>query len=440
MSPCEVCLEEWQTLKPTPDSPLYKRELLVSETLAEELSHSRQLEVLSLSKGLQVSATSWVGRVTFGDLTITIRPKIEGTPFLRLLRYAYELRQLALKDATRFSPEFGTFQEIVAHQLALEVEELIAAGLHRDYQRTSSDLSLPRGKLDFQKYVTNTAGSKASLPCIHYPRSHETMLNRVILAGMLLGARLVNDRELRYRLRRLGKSLAVTQPLKELNWTNINRVRQAIDRRTRSYEPALNLITLLMEGMGVSTLDDSEESMNLPGFLFDMNRFFQTLISRFLHENLAGFTIVDERSLRGLFNYAPHGNPQNRDSPKLRPDFVVRQSNVDVQILDAKYRDLWERNLPREMLYQLAVYALNHKVANREAVILYPTLQPLAMDQIISLNRPTDDVETARIILRPVDLLKLDTLVNTTFTASGTHDRNTYANELVFGRKNRTVL
>lgn len=428
-----VNLLEWETRKPEPNNLLWQRKLSISPTLAEELSQSDQLQVLSLEHGLQLRATSWVGRVTLDDLTISIKPKIQGTPFLQLLRYAYGLRNLALKSPTQYSSEHGTFQELVAHQLALEVEELIAAGLQRDYQRITSDLSLPRGRIDFQRYVSNFVGGFASLPCIHYPRAHETILNRVLLAGLLLGARLVSDGELQIQLRRLAKALTIADPLRELNWQAIDQAQRSIDRRTRSYQPALNLIALLMQGKGVSTLESAAHEVKLPGFLFDMNRFFQALLSRFLHENLIECRVIDEFSLKGLFTYAPRANPLNRKPPMLRPDFLVLYGNNEVRILDAKYRDLWEHNLPIKMLYQLAIYALSHNVSEHEAIILYPTLDSVAKDQRIVLNKPLNGVANAQVVLRPVNLLQLEELVRSPTDTFVAQRRKAFANELVFG-------
>ena len=61
--------------------------------------------------------------------------------------------------------------------------------------------------------------------------------------------------------------------------------------------------------------------------------------------------------------------------------------NKIAAILDAKYRDLWERSLPRDMLYQLGMYALSRSGPDRQAVILYPTLEAGAIDQTIVLER-----------------------------------------------------
>ena len=71
-----------------------------------------------------------------------------------------------------------------------------------------------------------------------------------------------------------------------------------------------------------------------------------------------------------------------------KPDFVVLQGTTVAAVLDAKYRDLWQDSLPRDMLYQLALYALGPAGAIRRSTIVYPTLESAAMDQVIAIQEP----------------------------------------------------
>jgi 5-methylcytosine-specific restriction enzyme subunit McrC len=412
VSAVAVTLREWETIQPNRNSPLAGRNLNSDATrsLAEDLGKAGCIEVLELARGLEVRTTSFVGRLSLGEVTITVRPKLPGAPFLSLLRYAYGLRHLALYNPVEYASEKWAFQDLLVQQLATEVSKLLARGVHREYDRIHEQLANPRGRIDFDRLIEAQHRDRASLPCIHYPRTEDTVLNQIILAGLAHATRLVTSLELRSRVSRLVKSMSESISLKTLTFALLDRGRQAIDRRTMAYQPILSLIELLVEGEGVS-FNEKNNRIQLPGFLFDMNRFFQTLISRFLHDHLEDYEIQDESRLKNLFCYDSDRNPWKRRAPVQKPDFVIRRNGRIEAILDAKYRDLWAKSLPREMLYQLALYALGQDGNERSAVILYPTLAMDAADQAIQLRAPVGGDLQAQVVLRPVNLLTLEKLL-----------------------------
>ena len=149
--------------------------------------------------------------------------------------------------------------------------------------------------------------------------------------------------------------------------------------------PALTIIGLLQNTLGL-TFDSSNPLSRMPGFLFDMNAFFQRLVSRFLHDNLTVDRIADESAIRGLFSYAPDANPRRRKAPAPRPDYALFRGKILKGFLDAKYRDIWEANLPAEWLYQLSVYALAS--LSELSVLLYASTAEEACDERIEVHQP----------------------------------------------------
>ena len=98
---------------------------------------------------------------------------------------------------------------------------------------------------------------------------------------------------------------------------------------------------------------------------------------------------MDEHRLSGMISYVPGKNPRNRRAPDPRPDCAILRGPEVVSILDAKYRDLWEKPLPREMLYQLAVYALiGGRGAGGESAILNPTTASGAEEEQMEVRDP----------------------------------------------------
>ncbi|MBU5310924.1 hypothetical protein KQI38_02705 [Tissierella carlieri] len=110
-------------------------------------------------------------------------------------------------------------------------------------------------------------------------------------------------------------------------------------------------------------------------------------------------------------DYTLAHNPRGRRSSTPRPDFALMKNGNVVKLLDAKYRDLWDRNLPRDMLYQLAVYARSG-VGDKAGTIPYAVLSDVTVVQKIDINNPVSIGKIASVILQPVNLEKITMLID----------------------------
>lgn len=401
-----------------------------ARALAEKLTKENLLQVAELRSGLHVAATSYVGRLALGEIQITVRPKIDVDVLRTLLRYTYGLRNLAQYAETQHALQEGTFQDLLISQLAAEVAELEARGLQRSYVAQTEQLASPRGRIDLQRLAQQGGLVDGTLPCRHHPRLEDTAANRILLAGLRLAARLTGDLLLRTRLRGLAARLAGVVSAMPLTLESLGAARRSLNRLTAAYEPAFDLIGLLLAGTGLS-LENTAQRTALPGFLFDMNRFFEALLTRFLSANLSGCEVRSQVRLRTMMRYLPAANPRGHQPPTPRPDIVIHRDGQTIAILDAKYRDLWAKPLPRDMLYQLAIYALSREHV-REATILYPAAGSAQRDQVIEIREPAFGSQRARVIIRAVDLPALAQAIEVK-GVFGERRRQAIARELVFG-------
>ena len=151
-----VSLREWETRRPEPGSILAQQSLAAypaGRRLAEELTKTGRMEVLELTRGLELRATSFVGRFLLGELTVTVHPenlsRAAAEPFSLCLRFTTprSLRGYGFRDVG------WSFQDLLIQQLAAEASELLERGIHRDYERIRVDLANPRGRIDFTRYL-----------------------------------------------------------------------------------------------------------------------------------------------------------------------------------------------------------------------------------------------------------------------------------------------
>ncbi len=428
-----ITLSEWDTQGPDNCADLAGRFLDASpgtRRVVERLTESNLVGLTELRRGLTIKAFSHVGRIRVGDLSITILPKIKGASLLSLVRYTYGFRRLNLiSDSTHLVEQCG-FQDLLISQLNAEVQELFSRGLLRAYVSTSERLGSPRGRIDLTRIALDGGTVTATLPCQHHPRIEDTLLNRVLMAGLLLAGSMASVVGLRRESRKLASLLEEQVSPVRLDGIMLDRATRQMNRLTTAYASALSIIRLLVEAQGV-VLEGQTTTTTLPGFLFDMNAFFQALMSRFLRENLSGYSMRDEHGLKGMMRYNAKFNPRHRQSPTPRPDYVVMQQGAVCSLLDAKYRDLWEKPLPREMLYQLVVYAISER-QRPQSSILYPTANAQAKEARIDVIDPLFGRQLGQVCLRPVLLPKIDGLVNDS-TSQARRERAAYAHRLAFG-------
>lgn len=383
--------------------------------LVDEPAVRRQIDALNatggvsvelLRGGFRVEARSFVGRVKVGGLTIVIEPKIARAPMMELLRYAFGLRGVSTFDRLAHDAARLGFEDLVALELAAEASELATRGLKRRYVPRTEELPMPRGRIDFGA-LARAERTTATLPCRHHLRLVDTALNRAVLMGLGLARRISTDGEVRTIIHRTREAFeGVTEP--RASPAVLESAYGALDRTTAVYAPALELVGLLLEGAGVVLREG--RSAPLRGFLFDMNRFFQALLGRFLRENLQEAAVLEERPLRGMLRWDPAHNPQRLKDPLPRPDYAVRLAGGGLALLDAKYQDLGRRPPSRDVIYQLAMYALSRD-GSGTATILYPgTLGD--SDQVLRVTTPSRGASQARVVLRSVDLEHVRSLVS----------------------------
>jgi 5-methylcytosine-specific restriction enzyme subunit McrC len=374
-----------------------------------------------------VRSFSFVGRVELGDLTVTVRPKVAPSELLTLLRYAYSLQDLRLFDSASFGAGGEGLQDLLIAQLEAEARKLLRRGPLRRYVGRSERLASPRGRIDLVRLARGSIEDVATVPCTHHPRSSDFLLNRVVRAGLELGRRMTREPALKRALASTGALYAELASATRLDEQILDSAQRGLDRLSSTYDSVLRLVRILHDS---SHLALEQGSFRIDGFMFDMNRFFQDLIGKFLEDSLPSCRVETEKGVRHMMAYAQGYNPRGRRAPTPRPDFVVTTKSNKAYLLDAKYRDLWRTELPREMLYQLAIYAMSQPVG-ATAAILYPTEDAAATEAIVNISDPRSAAMRARVALRPVVIPRLLRLLREPYQTP--RERRTWAEALVLG-------
>ena len=403
----EVQLTEWRKATAGPDSPFP----MLNGLYLEDSSIQRSLELHPLGDRLRVSecryglvieARQHVGVLQLGPIRVRIQPKMDTGALWSAVTYA-----LGLDDIIRHAPVeldmVGDFADLLALMLLQESERLWRTGIQRGYRETSEWRATLRGRPDVVALARSGPLTQAALPCRYHAFTADIVENQVVFAGLALARQLTGHLPLRSSLHRAHQQWSTVCRQAPLDRPLLDAADRARNRLTARYAGVHRLVRLMYERSG---LDDEHAAGPdvLPGFLWSMASLFERFVARFLSENLPGHDVLTQEKLRHLYKVV-HSGPGLK-APRPRPDLVIRRKRdrKTIGVFDTKYRDLWATKLPREILYQMSVYALAWSESGGEdvpAIVLYPAVGGVHPDMEMTLR--VRGSTRRRIILRSVD-------------------------------------
>ncbi|MCL2824791.1 MAG: McrC family protein, partial [Polyangiaceae bacterium] len=372
--PTVLRIREWSTTTPdTVGSGEILRNVQLSDgdrELIRELESRSSLRFTELRSGLAVSVGQHIGTVGLSSLRIVIMPKMRIRNLMRMVEYAFDLRDMRLTEAqTTYEAAEHGLVDLLGLALLRSVEHVARGGLLSTYQVRHEDLSTPRGRLDMRYIATHPRG--ATLRCEYDNLTVDHELNRVVAAGLRLGARVMVSRDLRMELARAADRFFGDIERVTLTHDRLMAVAGKMDRRSSHYRTVLRLVSLLYRG---ARLGDHVGAglMPLSCFTLDMNMLFERFLGRYLSEHCpTGVRIGVQESRSDVFRYV--GDAGGWERPSIRPDFVIYRGGEVVAVADAKYKNRQESPPTTSELYQLTVYGLSYPMpAEREVFLFYP--------------------------------------------------------------------
>lgn len=273
-------LREWQRSEP----------VRLTRAEREALRHS-----LPSSLGIEPAPDSehaWlltpgetVGALEVGELSVSIRPKLDVGRVLFLASYA--MGAFKLREAERFSfPDADTLVEGLARVFAASARRAFSRGLVHGYRTEEEALNTVRGRIRFADQMRRRFGIPMPVGVRYDDFTEDVLANRLVRrAAERLGRMRIRSPSSRAGLAWIDATLE--------NVALVEYRRHAVpevvfNRLNEHYRELVALARLILRH---ATIETGRGAVRAPGFLMDMNRVFQEFVTRALREALRSPTV-----------------------------------------------------------------------------------------------------------------------------------------------------
>ena len=285
---------------------------------------------------------STIGALELGDLSVSIRPKLEISRVLDLASYA--MREVKFREERFRFEKADTLIETLVPALVSAARRAFSRGLLHGYRTEEEALHTVRGRIVVAEQVRRRFGVPFPVEVRYDEYTDDILANRLVKAASVLLRRLrIRDSRSRAGLGWIGAMLGNVS-LVEFGLTEVPEVQ--FDRLNEHYREVVALSRLVLRH---GTLEARRGDLRAPGFLMDMNKVFQEFVTKALRDELG----VSEHAFR-----AERKVPFDEEERiPLKPDFSWWEGPTCTFVGDAKYKNIsGERGVPNADLYQLLAY------------------------------------------------------------------------------------
>lgn len=286
-----------------------------------------------------------------------------------MLTYAFrELNKVNYKKIA--VEEFSHSEDLLATILIKGVNSQVKRGLGREYIRTTTALSSPKGKINVTHSIKHQSQIKSQLICNYEVYTENTYMNQILKITMI---RLIKLKEVsRKNKRELGKLLLYFSNVHEINIRSINWSSMNYTRNNLTYKMLMNICYFIIDGL---LLSEKEGAYKTAKFMDDQKMYalYEKFVLEYYRKHFPEYKV-----------YAPHIQWQVDEGdieflPRMKTDIVLK-SKENTLIIDTKYysetmqASFNKSTFHSDNLYQIFAYVKNKDLitsGNVSGMLLY---------------------------------------------------------------------
>lgn len=321
---------------------------------------------------------SFVGVLQVDDLVIEVLPKVDGYTttknqwrdvLIDMLRVTHDLKVNSVGQA-HVDRQTIHLLDIYFDWFLTEIEQLLHAGLIKQYRKESKNTLALKGKLEFAEHISKNIVHRERFYTSHQVYDKDHLLHQIINQALCVVERMSRGTY------RFGRCQAL-----QLNFPEVSAIvvfentftKLNFNRKSEPYRIAMELARLIILNYSPNVKSGAE---NMLALMFDMNDLWEKYVLALLKRHALGRWLIKGQDSKRFW-----------EGKTIRPDIVLESiATQTCVIIDIKWKNYAYDRIRIDDLRQIYVY--NDFWNAKVGMLLYPspTVSKIAVEGSYAKN------------------------------------------------------